>query len=232
MWRVLTKKYIDDQSTFMSRLHAEWRTVLPIAIIYSLTVILFVHPGVSGQAFFFFRCHEIKDMAGAEEASDCVGNAAAAASSSSRSYLVADYSLECYCGAWNAMYPYAMFVVVCFAFGLPLVLLIFLIICRKDIQMIAQIEIVEKILKKIASFKASFDVYDIDGDNTISPTELRAAMTDHGMKLSDAENVALFNRIDVDGDGGISRKEFQYIADMFKKGAEGRRRVLLDFLGI
>jgi hypothetical protein len=218
MWRILTKTYIDDKSTFRSRLHAAWRTVLPIAIIYSLTVILFVHPAVSGLAFFFFRCHEIKDMAGAEEASDGVGNAAAAAaaSSSSRSYLVADYSIECYDGAWNAMYPYAMFVVVVFSFGLPLVLLVFLFIYQKDIIMIAQIDTVEQILKKIASFKASFDVYDIDGDNTISPTELRAAMIDHDMKLSDADSVALFNRVDVDDDGGISRKEFQYIADMFK----------------
>jgi hypothetical protein len=82
--------------------------------------------------------------------------------------------------------------------------------------MIAQLEMIENSLKKMVSFKASFDVYDIDGDNTISPTELRAAMIDHDMKLSDADSVALFNRIDVDGDGGISRKEFQYIADMFK----------------
>jgi len=175
-------------------------------IIYSTTVILFVHPGLSGQAFFFFRCHEIKDMMPdppllGVEASDGVGNAAAASSF----YLVADYSLECYDDVWYAMRPYTLFVVIVFSFGLPLVFLILLLRYRKDIRMIAQLDMIENSLKKMVSFKASFDTYDVDGDGAISPPELRKAMADHGVKLSETEIAVIFNRIDVDGDGSISK---------------------------
>ena len=206
MWRALMKTYIDDKSTFVSRFSATWHEALPVMIIYSMTVILFVHPGLSGQAFFFFRCHEIKDMMPdppllGVEASDGVGNAAAASSF----YLVADYSLECYDDVWYAMRPYTLFVVIVFSFGLPFVFLILLLRYRKDIRMIAQLDMIENSLKKMASFKASFDTYDVDGDGAISPPELRKAMADHGVKLSETEIAVIFNRIDVDGDGSISK---------------------------
>jgi hypothetical protein len=113
MWEALEKKYnIEDMSTFKSRLRVAWQKALPVATIYGLTVVLFVHPAVSGLAFYFFKCREIKDidppllsLSGAE-ASDVVGNAAAAVKSA-RSYLEADYSLECYDNDWNTMFPYA-----------------------------------------------------------------------------------------------------------------------------
>jgi hypothetical protein len=57
----------------------------------------------------------------------------------------------------------------------------------------------------MVSFKASFDTYDVDGDGAISPTELRKAMADHGMKLSETDSAVIFNRIDTDGDGSISK---------------------------
>ena len=113
MWEALEKKYnIEDMSTFKSRLRVAWQKALPVATIYGLTVVLFVHPAVSGLAFYFFKCREIKDidppllsLSGAE-ASDVVGNAAAAVKSA-RSYLEADYSLECYDNDWETMFPYA-----------------------------------------------------------------------------------------------------------------------------
>ena len=171
MWKILEKKYV-DKSTFASRFCAAWHHVLPVATIYGMTVILFVHPAVTGQAFFFFRCHEIKDM----EPDIALPGAAAGVEVPSRSYLVADYSLECYVAEWNAMYPYAVFVVAAFSFGVPLVLLLLLIYFRKDIYAIAQLDMIENSLKKMATFKASFEKYDNNGDGTISPTELRAAM--------------------------------------------------------
>ena len=36
-----------------------WRRVQPTAVRYSLIVMLFAHPALSGQTFFFFSCHEI-----------------------------------------------------------------------------------------------------------------------------------------------------------------------------
>ena len=71
--------------------------------------------------------------------------------------------------------------------------------------MIAQLDMIENSLKKMVSFKASFDTYDVDGDGAISPPELRKAMADHGVKLSETEIAVIFNRIDVDGDGSISK---------------------------
>ena len=75
---------------------------------------------------------------------------------------------------------------------------------------------IENSLKKMATFKASFEKYDNNGDGTISPTELRAAMAHLGHALSEANNAALFNRIDVDGDGSISRDEFMTLAESFQ----------------
>ena len=113
MWQALEKKYnVEDTSTFKSRLRVAWQKALPVATIYGLTVVLFVHPTVSGLAFYFFKCREIKDidppllsLSGVEE-SDIVGNTAAAVKSA-RSYLEADYSLECYDNDWKTMFPYA-----------------------------------------------------------------------------------------------------------------------------
>ena len=39
----------------------KWHRVLPTAARYSLIVMLFAHPSISGQTFFFFSCQEIDD---------------------------------------------------------------------------------------------------------------------------------------------------------------------------
>ena len=60
--------------------------------------VLLLHPTVSGQAFAFFRCRAIEGT----------------------SYLMADYSLTCYDGSWNAYAIFVALVLVVFSLGAPL----------------------------------------------------------------------------------------------------------------
>ena len=63
-------------------------------------VILLLHPSISGKAMEFFRCRTIDDV----------------------SYLMADYSLECYDGTWYAFLPVVLAVLLLFSFGTPLLM--------------------------------------------------------------------------------------------------------------
>jgi hypothetical protein len=105
-------------------------------------------------------------------------------------------------------------VVVVFSFGIPFCLLLILIYLRKDIKELARLDKIEEGLKVAA--KATFANFDIDGDGTISPTELRIAMAELGHALSEQECSALFVKMDTDGDGKISESEFTNIAVTFK----------------
>ena len=145
MWQVLEKKYVHDRSTFTTRFRAAWRAALPVVFIYSMAVILFVHPAVSGQSFYFFRCHEIKDM----DTSDSLLTAGVA-EARDPSYLVADYSLECYDDTWFKMLPYAIIVTGGFSFGIPLYLLIALCRHRKAIKELGRLAIIEEKAEKAA----------------------------------------------------------------------------------
>ena len=101
-----------------------------------------------------------------------------------------------------------------FSFGIPFCLLLILIYLRKDIKELARLEKIEEGLKTAA--KATFANFDIDGDGTISPTELRVAMAELGHALSEQECAVLFVKMDVDGDGNISESEFTNMAVTFK----------------
>ena len=105
-------------------------------------------------------------------------------------------------------------VVVVFSFGIPFCLLLILIYLRKDIKELARLDKIEEGLKIAA--KATFANFDIDGDGTISPTELHIAMAELGHALSEQECSALFVKMDVDGDGNISESEFTNMAVTFK----------------
>ena len=60
-------------------------------------VVLLVHPTISGKAMEFFRCRTIDG----------------------ETYLMADYSVECYDAKWFAYLPLVLFVLVGFALGTP-----------------------------------------------------------------------------------------------------------------
>jgi hypothetical protein len=98
-------------SPFKVRFLKHWKHAVPIAATYGLISVLFAHPGVSGHAMYFFSCHEILDM----PTTDKYGTETVA----TRSYMVADYSLECYDKAWFAMLPFAVFVLAAFSVGVP-----------------------------------------------------------------------------------------------------------------
>jgi len=135
--------------TFQARYRLAWHVALPVVTIYSMVVVLFVHPTISGQAFFFFRCHEIKDI---EPTLLGGGNSTTNAAQTTvgytaTSYLVADYSLKCYDGGWNTMLPYALLVVIGFSLGMPLFLMWQLCKHRKVIQEIGRQAMLEDAAK-------------------------------------------------------------------------------------
>ncbi|EKM51108.1 uncharacterized protein PHACADRAFT_263081 [Phanerochaete carnosa HHB-10118-sp] len=57
--------------------------------------------------------------------------------------------------------------------------------------------------------KEAFKVFDSDGDDYISPEELRRVMTSLGEKLSDMEVAEMIREADADRDGKISYQEFK-----------------------
>jgi len=60
-------------------------------------VVLLFHPSVSGTAMLFFRCQEINGV----------------------SYLMADYSIECFDSSWWSFLPFILFVLILFSLGTP-----------------------------------------------------------------------------------------------------------------
>ena len=99
------KSLPNEQRGFRNRFWAMWERAKTRGWQYSMIVILFVHPAVSGQAFFFFSCKAIMDNV--ED------------SSVPTYYLVADYSLKCYDDDWYKLLPLAIFRVAGFAMGTP-----------------------------------------------------------------------------------------------------------------
>ena len=99
------KSLPNEQRGFWNRFWAMWERAKTRGWQYSMIVILFVHPAVSGQAFFYFSCQAI--MNNMENPTKPTY------------YLVADYSLECYDDDWYTLLPLAIFQVVGFAMGVP-----------------------------------------------------------------------------------------------------------------
>ena len=149
-----------DAPTFRQIFRATWRRVQPTAARYSLLIMLFAHPAVSGQTFFFFSCQEIDgDM-----------------------YLIADYSLRCNDAAWRRMLPLALFMVIFFVIGVPLLLLVLLVNNRTAIKKIGRA--VNEALEETAVLEEMGETIDIDKAR------------------------ALYRNIDVDSSGSIDFAEF------------------------
>ena len=88
----------------------QWHEVLATHVKVSVTLLIILHPTLSGQSFYFFRCQQISYNNGTE----------------SKWYMMADYSLECYDSTWNMMLILAIPVVVIFVLGTPFMVLIVL----------------------------------------------------------------------------------------------------------
>ena len=123
-------------------------------------IMLFAHPAVSGQTFFFFSCHEIDGV----------------------KYLIADYSLSCDGSEWLRLLPFAIFMVVFFVIGVPLLLLILLVKNRTAIKKIGRS--VDEALAELAVLKEMGETIDIDKAR------------------------ALYRKIDTDNSGTIDFAEF------------------------
>jgi ubiquitin-conjugating enzyme E2 variant len=67
-----------------------------------------------------------------------------------------------------------------------------------------------------AKTKETFDLFDLDGNGSISALELRLAMTKFGEKLTDEEVDEMIREADINGDGQIDYEEFQ---EALRRGA-------------
>ena len=62
--------------------------------------------------------------------------------------------------------------------------------------------------EQIAEFKEAFDLFDKDGDGTISTGELGTVMESLGQNQTEAELRDIVNEVDADGSGTIDFTEF------------------------
>ena len=151
-----------EPTLFAETFRATWRRVQPTAARYSLMIVLFAHPALSGQTFFFFSCRAID---GDE-------------------YLVADYSLRCGMkdAEWRRLLPFALFMVVCFVIGIPLLLLVLLVKHRA-------------VIKKIGR---AFDESRVEA----------AVLKELGENVDIDKARALYRKVDIDHNGSINFAQF------------------------
>ena len=164
-------------------LRTKWRRVQPTAARYSLIVMLFAHPAVSGQTFFFFSCHDINGV----------------------KYLIADYNRKCYDNEWLRMLPLAIFMVLFFVIGVPLLLLVLLLKYRVVIMRMG---------------------------TEIDEAEAEAALVKElGSETIDVDRArALYAQVDVDHSGSIDFAEFAKFQLNQNKGEDGPSRELVDIV--
>lgn len=62
--------------------------------------------------------------------------------------------------------------------------------------------------EQMAEYKEAFAQFDVDGNGTIEPEELRTLFTQLGKTVTDDQLKAMVAKADIDGDGEISFAEF------------------------
>eukprot|EP00947_MAST-08B_sp_MAST-8B-sp1_P001001 g1001.t1 len=77
---------------------AKWSAAIKLRMRDTFLLVVLLHPTVSGQSFYHFRCRLVDD----------------------KWYLMADYSLECYDAAWYGMLAPVLLTILGFALGMPL----------------------------------------------------------------------------------------------------------------
>ena len=76
--------------------------------------------------------------------------------------------------------------------------------------------------QQVAEFKEAFEIFDQDGDGSISASELGNVMQSLGIQITQTELEDMINDVDADGNGSIDFPEF--VALMSKKMTETETR--------
>eukprot|EP00947_MAST-08B_sp_MAST-8B-sp1_P004197 g4197.t1 len=90
----------------------KWASAIKLRLRDTFLLVVLLHPTVSGQSFFHFRCRLVDD----------------------KWYLMADYSLECYDAAWYGMLAPVLLTILGFALGMPLLFARLLWVRRTELQ--------------------------------------------------------------------------------------------------
>ncbi|EGB04883.1 hypothetical protein AURANDRAFT_16268, partial [Aureococcus anophagefferens] len=70
-------------------------------------------------------------------------------------------------------------------------------------------------------YGACFDELDINGDGSISASELMGTLAQLGVKMTERESYGMITLADADGNGGIERDEFMALMARFNGGEDG-----------
>lgn len=70
-------------------------------------------------------------------------------------------------------------------------------------------------------YGSCFDELDVNGDGSISATELVSTLTSLGVKMTEEESFGMVTMADDDGNGGIERDEFMALMARFNGGSDG-----------
>ena len=119
-------------------------------------------------------------------------------------YLVADYSLRCYDGEWQRMLPLAVFMVIFFVVGIPLLLLVILARHRVVIQKIGR-EIDEALAEAVV-------------------------LEELGESIDIDKARALYRQVDIDNSGSIDFIEFAKFQLKHNEGQDGTSGGLADIV--
>lgn len=119
-------------------------------------------------------------------------------------YLVADYSLRCHDADWQQMLPFALFMVVFFVIGVPLLLLVLLVRHRAAIKTIG---------RAIEEALAEKEVLEVFGES-IDIDKARA----------------LYRQVDIDQSGSIDFPEFAKFWLDHNKGEDGLSDELAEMI--
>ena len=115
---------VDEDANTGARLRrgvtSEYHTTMEHCLRDTILVILLIHPTLSGYAFSFFNCRFVEQLGGQDKSNGRTGNW----------YMAADFSLRCYDETYNGMLVLAVFLVVLFVFGIP-ILFAFLLYRRR-----------------------------------------------------------------------------------------------------
>ncbi|KAL4237341.1 hypothetical protein ACF0H5_002059 [Mactra antiquata] len=83
--------------------------------------------------------------------------------------------------------------------------------------------------ERVAEFKEAFELFDKDGDGTITTTELGTVMRSLGQNPTEAELQDMINEVDADGNGTIDFNEFLIMMSRQKKNGDEEKELLEAF---